>query len=73
MLRVHPAQKHLAVERARLAGLVANIQRILQRLHLCFVFLQQPQTGPDNIAGGTVATALDLGINKAGEVRPEGN
>jgi hypothetical protein len=39
MLRVHSAQERFAIERARLAGLTASVQRLLQRLHLGFMFL----------------------------------
>ncbi len=53
----------LEVERARRAGFKANIQRILQRLHLGFVFFQQAQPCPDYIACGTIASALHLGLN----------
>jgi hypothetical protein len=72
MLCVHPTQELIAIERARLAGLEASIQRILQSLHLGFVFLQQPQSCPNYVACRAIATALYLSINEANEVLPEG-
>src|SRR5690606_13437412 len=64
--------KSLKVERARLAGFKTGVQRVLQRLDLCFVFFQEPQPCPDHIACRAIAPALNLGFNKAGEVLPEG-
>jgi hypothetical protein len=73
MLCVHAAQKRFAVKRARLAGLTASVQSLLQCLHPDFVLFQQPQPGSDHITGCAIAPALDLGINEFREVRPQGH
>src|SRR6218665_3803670 len=72
MLRGHSVQEGTAIERAWLTGLKARGLRILQRLPLGFVLVQQSQTCPDHIGGRVIAAAVELGIDEAGEVRSEG-
>jgi hypothetical protein len=43
----------------------------LQCQQLGFVFFQQTQTSPNNIAGAAITASLYLGVNKTGEVLAE--
>lgn len=73
MLRPHPRQKRLVVERLGRAGPLGRDQRVLQRLHLGFVLFEQARARPYDLAGRFVTARLHLRVDQAGEVIAEGD
>lgn len=70
MLGALAHEKRLIIEGHRSAGCLAGPQCFLQGRQPRLLRFEQPQTGPNHIAGRTVTARYDLGVYELGQVIP---